>query len=81
MADAKKILIEYEDGTTKELSKGIAAEFDKENMSVDMVNVSSLDIVRIAYGMMSVVNQMGMTPLLHAYISGQRLPDEENDED
>lgn len=76
MADAKKISIEYENGTVKEMNKGIAAEFDNENMYVDMVGVSKLDIVRIAYGMMVTVDKMGMTPLLQAYASGELLPDE-----
>ncbi len=76
MADAKKILIEYENGTVKEMSKGIAAEFDNENMHVDMLNVSKMDMVRIAYGMMITVEKMGMTPLLQAYASGELLPDE-----
>ena len=76
MADAKKISIEYENGTVKEMNKGIAAEFDNENMRVDMVGVSKLDIVRIAYGMMVTVDKMGMTPLLRAYASGELLPDE-----
>lgn len=39
MEDAKKISIEYENGTVKELNKGIAAEFDNDNMHVDMVGV------------------------------------------
>ena len=76
MADAKKILIEYEDGTVKEMNKGIAAEFDKDNMHVDMVSVSKVDMVRIAYGMIVTVEKMGMTPLLQAYASGDLLPDE-----
>ena len=76
MADAKKIMIEYEDGSAKELSKGIAAEFDNENMHIDMLHVSNIDMVRIAYGMLMMVDKMGMTPLLQAYASGEVLPDE-----
>jgi len=76
MADAKKILIEYEDGTVKELNKGIAAEFDNDNMCVDMLKVSDLDMVRIAYGMIVTVEKLGMKPLLLAYSSGELLPDE-----
>jgi len=76
MADAKKILIEYENGTVKEINKGIVAEFDKDNMHVDMVSVSKMDLVRIAYGMIATVEKMGMTPLFQAYASGELLPDE-----
>ena len=76
MADAKKIRIEYEDGTAKELSKGIAAEFDNENMNIDMIHVSEVDILRIAYGMMALVEEAGMMPLFQAYLSGEPLPDE-----
>ena len=76
MADAKKITIEYENGTVKELNKGIAAEFDNDNMHVDMVGVSKLDMVRIAYGMMVTVEKMGLTPLLLEYAEGGFLADE-----
>lgn len=76
MADANRILVEYEDGSIRELKKGIAAEFDYENMKVEMIDISKLDLVRIAYGMLVTVERMGMTPLLKSYVSGELLPDE-----
>lgn len=75
-ADAKKILIEYEDGTIRTLSKGVAAEFDHNEMNVEMIEVSPLDMVRIAYGMLVTVDKIGMTPLLQAFVNGELLPDE-----
>lgn len=76
MSDAKRILVEYEDGTIRELDKGIAAEFDHENMSVDMLKVSGVDMVRIAYGMVVTIEKLGLKPLLLAYANGEPLPDE-----
>ena len=76
MANAKIIKIEYDNGTIKELSKVIAAEFDNATMHVDMVNVSRLDMIRIAYGMLMTIDEMGKTSLLEAYAGGEGLPDE-----
>lgn len=76
MTDAKKIAVTYEDDTIKELEKGLVAEFDNDNMKVDMVNISKIDLVRIAYGMMVAVDKMGMMPLLESYINGDIIPDE-----
>lgn len=76
MAEAKRIVVEYDDGNVKEMEKGFAAEFDNDTMHMDMLNVSKVDIVRIAYGMLVTVDKMGMTSLLQAFASGEMLPDE-----
>jgi hypothetical protein len=76
MSEANKIKIEYEDGDIKELKKGIAVEFNNKKMSVDMVNVSNVDLIRLVYGMLKMVDEMGMTSLLQTYANGGPLPDE-----
>ena len=45
-------------------------------MNVEMIEVSPLDMVRIAYGMLVTVDKIGMTPLLQAFVNGELLPDE-----
>lgn len=80
MANASKITVTYENGTVKELKKGIAAEFDNDKMSVEMLDVSKFDLVRIAYGMIMTVEKMGLMPMLEQYLCGDTLPDEEGDE-
>lgn len=80
MANASKIAITYENGTVKELKKGIAAEFDNDKMSVEMLDVSKLNLVRIAYGMIMTVEKMGLMPMLEKYMNGCELPAEADDE-
>lgn len=75
--NAEKIIVVMEDGSQKEISKGMSAEFVNDTMHVDMVNISKFDIVRIAYGIMVTVDKMGMSDLLSAYADGTALPDEE----
>lgn len=80
MANANKITVTYENGTVKELKKGIAAEFDSDNMSVEMLNVAKLDLVRITYGMIMTVQKTGLMPYLEDFMRGNGLPDEADDE-
>lgn len=80
MVNASKITVTYENGTAKYLKKGIAAEFGNDKMSVEILDVSKFDLVRIAYGMIVTVDKMGLMPMLEQYLSGDTLPDEEGDE-
>lgn len=79
MADVKNITVQYEDETIKELKKGFIAELDKKMMKVDMVDISEPDIVRITYGMIAMVDQMGLVEMLKRYLNGEILPDEQLD--
>lgn len=78
-SNATSIIIKFEDGTEKEIKKGIAAEIENDTMHVDMINFKKFDIVRLAYGMVSTVQQLGLTDVLAAYSEGVPLPDSEDE--
>lgn len=79
--EPKKIVVEFEDGTTKEVEHGCIVELKQgsDEMCVDMLNASKLDIVRFAYGLVVTVDRMGMMKLFEAYMNGEALPDEKED--
>ena len=75
-SDVINIKVEYKDGTVKDIKKGIAAEFECDIMHMDMLEFAKFDLVRLTYGMISTLEQMGLTEALMAFIHGQPLPDE-----
>jgi hypothetical protein len=77
--NAVSIKVKYEDGTTKDIKKGIVAEFDGDTMHMDMVNFVRLDLVRLTYGMLSALEQMGLTDALMAFTQGVALPSDEEE--
>lgn len=77
---ATKIIVQYEDGTEKNLKNGVATEFIGDTMHLDMLNISRMDMVRLTYGMLSTLDKMGLTEMLMAYTQGIPIPDE-NQED
>lgn len=79
--EPKKIVVEFEDGTAKEVEHGCIVELKQgsDEMCVDMLNVSKLDIVRFAYGLVVTVDRMGMMKLFEVYMNGEALPDEKED--
>jgi hypothetical protein len=75
--NASKISVAYENGESKEIKRGVAAEFVGDTMKMDMVDITKFDLVRLTYGMLSTLEQMGLTDLLMAYTSGSSLLDED----
>lgn len=80
--EIRKVTVEYEDGTVKELKKGCCVDLTnvEDELHVDMIECKPFDIVRLAYGLLICVERIGMTPLLKGYLSGEALPDEEEEE-
>lgn len=62
-----KITVEYEDGSKKELSKGAVAGFEGDSMKMDMVEFEKMDLVRLTYGLICGLHQMGLSEALVAY--------------
>lgn len=71
MDNIEKIVIEYENGEKKEIEQGMAAELCDGKMNLDMTNMSKIDFIRIAYGIIVAVEEMGMMPALKAYAKGE----------
>lgn len=67
----KKIIVEYEDGTKKELEKDVTAYFENSMFSLDMAQFEKTDIVRLTYALICALHQMGLSDMLVKYIKGE----------
>lgn len=63
------ITVRYNDGSTKELQSGCCVDLEKnsDNLSVEMLNVKGYDLVCLAYGMVAVLQRLGMKEELEKY--------------
>lgn len=68
------IIVRYNDGSTKEIQSGCCVDLEKgsDDLSVEMLNVKPFDLVRLAYGLVVVVQRLGMRDKLEQYAGGAR---------
>lgn len=68
------IIVRYNDGSTKEIQSGCCVDLEKgsDDLSVEMLNVKPFDLVRLAYGLVAVVQRLGMRDTLEQYAGGAR---------
>lgn len=71
------IKVTYNDGTEKEIKKGVVTEIDKDTVNMEMLDFRKYDIVRLTYGLFCTLQRLGLTGILKAYSDGIALPDEE----
>lgn len=77
----KKITVEYEDGSKKELTKGVVAEFEGDRIKMDLAYINNIELVRLAYGAALAVNKLGLMDLLQEYATDLSILDDESDGD
>lgn len=72
--DITGITVRYSDGSTKEIQSGCCVDLKKgsDDLSVEMLNVKPFDLVRLAYGLVAVVQRLGMMDKLEQYAGGVR---------
>lgn len=70
--DIAGITVRYSDGNTKEIQSGCCVDLEKgsDDLSVEMLNVKPFDLVRLAYGLVAVVQRLGMREELTQYANG-----------
>ena len=70
--DIAGITVRYSDGSTKEIQSGCCVDPEKgsDDLSVEMLNVKPFDLVRLAYGLVAVVQRLGMREELTQYANG-----------
>lgn len=70
--DIAGITVRYSDGCTKEIQSGCCVDLEKgsDDLSVEMLNVKPFDLVRLAYGLVAVVQRLGMREELTQYANG-----------
>lgn len=64
-ATAKRIVVEYEDGTVKELEKGLVFRFENEdsdtvNITAEMVSMSGKDLYTVVGAALELGMRLGM---------------------
>lgn len=69
---AEKIIVQYDDGSTKELTKAVAFSFepvpgDDSQISViaDMVQMTGRDMAMITHGVMGIADRLGIFDTLN----------------
>lgn len=67
--DITGITVRYSDGSTKEIQSGCCVDLEKgsDDLSVEMLNVKPFDLVRLAYGLVAVVQRLEMREELTQY--------------
>lgn len=75
--EIKGILIEYEDGSSKQIEKGCCVDLGiaEDELTVDMLNARPADIVRLACGLVFTVERFGLMDLLQMMITAE-VPEE-----
>ena len=70
--DITGITVRYSDGSTKEIQSGCCVHLEKgsDDLSVEMLNVKPFALVRLAYGLVAVVQRLGMREELTQYANG-----------
>lgn len=68
MADLKKITVEYDDGSAREITNGFIAEFIGNEMCITTTGFSKLDMLRMTHGVLASVEQMGMMDDFRKYM-------------
>lgn len=70
--DITGITVRYSDGSTKEIQSGCCVDLEKgsDDLSVEMLNVKPFDLVLLTYGLVAVVQRLGMREELTQYANG-----------
>lgn len=67
-----RITVHYSDGANKEIMHGCCVDLTEteEEITVDMLNITPVDIVRLAYGMLVCVDRMGLMDSFRKFAGG-----------
>lgn len=80
MADLKKITVEYDDGSTREITNGFITEFNGDEMIITTTGFSKLDMMRMTHGILATVEQMGMMDDFRKYMDAVNTQEGEDAE-
>lgn len=58
--EIRRLIVEYEDGTTKEIEKGFTARVDNNNVSFDMVNMENSDLSILCLSVLEMGDKLGI---------------------
>lgn len=76
--DTKTITLNFEDGSSKTIEKGMCLEFHREDgeeqMTAHMVEFRPYDLIVAAVGLLEVIDKMGLSGKLDEYLGTLREP-------
>lgn len=67
------ITVMYDDGSTKEIQQGRCVDLKNgsDDLSVGLLNIKAFDLVKLTYGLMVVIEKIGLEDAFNAYARGE----------
>ena len=75
------ITVTYDDGSTKEIQKGCCVDLKNgsDDLSVELLNIKAFDLVKLTYGLMVVIEKIGLEDAFNAYAKGETVQEEQDE--
>ena len=72
------ITVTYDDGSTKEIQQGCCVDLKNgsDDLSVELLNIKAFDLVKLTYGLMVVIEKIGLEDAFNAYARGETILEE-----
>ncbi len=69
------ITVTYDDGSTKEIQQGCCVDLKNgsDDLSVELLNIKAFDLVKLTYGLMVVIEKIGLEDAFNAYARGETI--------
>ena len=59
-----KIILVNDDGSTKEIEKGAAIGINGNQVDIDLVNISYVELVNVAIGLLGAISDIGLGDMM-----------------
>ena len=79
--NVKRIIIESEDGRKRDLINGTAIEIIDDGISLKSAGLAKDDLVKMAYGLLTLITQMGLDEQFKEFVDLMSEEDEYLEED
>ena len=75
------ITVTYDDGSTKEIQQGCCVDLKNgsDDLSVDLLNNIALDLVILTFGLIVVIEKIGLEDDFNAYARGETIQEAQDE--
>lgn len=75
------ITVTYDDGSTKEIQQGCYVDLKNgsDDLSVELLNIKAFDLVKLTYGLMVVIEKIGLEDAFNAYARGETIQEAQDE--
>lgn len=75
------ITVTYDDGSTKEIQQGCCVDLKNgsDDLSVELLNIKAFDLVKLTYGLMVVIEKIGLEDAFNAYARGETIQEAQDE--